>query len=374
MSEHDLVLKGIKIFRQGGWNAFDLAVVGRNLSRIAPAGSEKLEAGKILDFTGRYASPGWIDLHTHLLPLRYGGVGTHAEKIGLKTGVTALLDVGTVGADTFDKFHEKVVQQSATPIFALLNIKRRGIRFWKVGRDEPGEDNIDAMARVVEKYPGIIKGIKITASKEHMLSKDPLYYVRRAREAGDRLQLPLMVHIGQTPPSLTDLLPLLKAGDILTHCFRNGDHAILNPAGKIRPDVLEAKARGVRFDIGHGVKSFSFPVTEKALEQGFDDFTISSDLYMFSTPYRAKNFAHVLSKFLAIGMKLEEVMLRCSTKAAPVLGLERELAEGKPATITVFRIEQGSFRFSDCWNQERAGFQRIIPEAVLLEGAFHPCA
>jgi dihydroorotase len=119
--------------------------------------------------------------------------------------------------------------------------------------------------------------------------------------------------------------------------------------------------------------SFSFPVAEKALEQGFDDFTISSDLYVLSTPFRARNFANVLSKFLAIGMKLEDVMDRCTTKAAPILGLERDIAEGKPAVLTIFRVEEGRFRFRDCWGELRTGTRRIVPTAALHEGALFRC-
>jgi dihydroorotase len=370
MPHYDIAIKGVKVFHQEKWQEFDLYLQGKIISRITASGSEKLSAKEVLDFSGCYASPGWIDLHTHLLPLRYRGIGTHSDKIGLKTGVSALLDVGTVGAETFELFYEKVIQTSHTPVFCFLNIKSRGIRFWglKAGEDE---DDLNAMEAILKKYPDYIKGVKITASREHMLKSDPLYYMRKAREAGDRLNLPLMVHIGITPPSLTELLPLMKKGDILTHCFRNGDHSILDSSGKIREDVLDARARGVKFDIGHGVRSFSFPVAEKALEQGFDDFTISSDLYMLSTPYRARNFSNVLSKFLALGMKLEDVILRCTAKSAPVLGLSRELAQGNPATITIFRVEQGFFQFKDCWGISRRGKQRIIPLATLLEGKLY---
>ncbi len=371
MPDIDLAILGVKLFRQGRWNKFDIGISQGRFSKISPAGQEKIKARKKLDFSDSFASPGWVDLHTHLLPLRYGGVGTHAEKIGLASGVTALLDVGTVGAANFERLYEKVVKKSATPVYSLLNIKKSGIRFWKVGRAEAPDDDIDLTAEVAARYPDVIKGIKITASREHMLASDPVYYMRRAREAGDRLGLPVMVHIGMTPPSLSDLLPLMKSGDVLTHCFRNGPHTILDRAGKIRDDVLDAKARGVRFDTGHGIRSFSFPVAEKAIEQGFDDFTISSDLYMLSTPFRAKSFAHVLSKFLAIGMKLEDIMDRCSTRAASFLGIEREISEGKPAAMTVFRVEKGSFTFKDCWGIASTGTQRIVPAASILDGRLY---
>jgi dihydroorotase len=368
MNEYNLALRDVKVFAGGCWSSLDVGVRDGQIDRLVPAGGETMSAAQTLECSGSFASPGWVDLHTHLLPLRYGGIGTHAARVGLASGVTALLDVGTTGAENFPLLYENVIRRSQTPVVALLNIKKSGIRIWRRARRDADEVDLDAMARVVARHPEHIKGIKILASKEYMLKDDPLYYMQRAREAGDRLGLPVMVHIGQTPPSLEGLLPLMKSGDILTHSFRGGEHSILGPAGKIREDVLEAKARGVRFDIGHGVGSFSFPVAESALEQGFDDFTISSDLYLLSTPYRARNFANVLSKFLTIGMRLQEIMERCSARAAPLLGLEREIAEGKPATLTLFRLEDGLFRFRDCWGQLRRGTQRIVPVAALHAG------
>lgn len=368
MAELDLVLKNVKAFVGARWSSLDLGIRDGRIARLASTGAEPMPASRSLDCSGSYASAGWVDLHTHLLPLRHGSIGTHAARVGLASGVTALLDVGTTGADNFQLLYENVIRRSQTPVFALLNIKKSGIRIWRRARRDRAEVDLEAMARVVERHREHIKGIKILASKEYMLTDDPLHYMERAREAGDQLGLPVMVHIGSTPPSLEGLLPLMKSGDILTHCFRDGDHSVLGGDGKIREDVLEARARGVRFDIGHGVGSFSFPVIESVLEQGFDDFTISSDLYLLSTPYRARSFANVLSKFLAIGMKLEGIMARCTARAASLLGLERRITEGAPATLTLFRLEEGGFRFRDCWGQLRRGAQRIVPVAALQEG------
>jgi dihydroorotase len=368
MAELDLLLKDVRTFVGARWSSLDLGLRDGRIARLVSTGAEPMPASRTLDCSGSYASAGWIDLHTHLLPLRHGGIGTHVSRVGLASGVTALLDVGTTGASNFQLLYENVIRRSQTPVFALLNIKKSGIRIWRPSKREASEVDLDAMARVVERHREHIKGIKILASKEYMLADAPLYFMQQAREAGDRLGLPVMVHIGRTPPSLEGLLPLMRSGDLLTHCFRGGDHSMLDPDGKIREDVLEARARGVRFDIGHGVGSFSFPVTECVLEQGFDDFTISSDLYLLSTPYRARSFANVLSKLLAIGMKLEDVMARCTSRAASLLGLERRITEGAPATLTLFRLEEGSFRFRDCWGQLRRGSRRIVPVAALQEG------
>lgn len=373
-SEVEIGLRRVKIFCQGNWQETDLYLDQGKIAAVVPAGEPGLASRQTLDLPGRIVSPGWVDLHTHVLPWRFGGIGTWPEKIGLSAGVTALLDVGTTGAKTFPRLYEKIIQRSSTPIFALLNIKAHGIRPSQLGRETKPDDDLPALAAAVKRWPEHIKGIKVTASREHMLVSDPLYYVRRAREAGDRLGLPLMIHFGRTPPELAEILPLMKSGDVLTHTLRNGAHTILDQTGAVRKEVLDAGARGVRFDVGHGIGSFSFPVAEQALAQGFGEFSISSDLYLLSRPFRAHHFAHVLSKFLALGMKLEEVLERASVRPAQWLDLARGLEPGAPATLTVFRLEPGRFRFRDCWNQLRIGRQRIVPEMSLLAGRISRCA
>jgi dihydroorotase len=362
----EILLTGLKCHLDREWKPVDILVKNGVITAIKDAGSG-LKAGESMSLAGCYIVPGWTDLHAHLYPLRKGGVGTKESRIGLSSGVTTLLDVGTVGVADFEDFKASVIDRSETRILALLNIKSRGIRFWSLATSA-GEDNLDRMAEMAGKYPELIKGVKVTASSEHMDKADPMYYVRKAIEAGDRLKLPVMVHIGRTPPELEEILPLMRKGDILTHVFRNADHHILDGSGKIRKSVLAARDRGVLFDIGHGVLSFSFHVLEKALEQGFDDFTISSDLYILSVPYRARSFANVLSKFLAAGMSLESVMERAAAKPAKLLGIKNRVGEGEPAEFTVFRLAEGDFTFKDCWGLKRSGKQFIRPVLAASRG------
>jgi len=370
----ELVLRQVRVFNQGRWQEADLYLAGGKIAAVLPAGADGPRAGKTLELKGRIASPGWVDLHAHVLPLRFGGIGTWPEKIGLRTGVTALLDVGTSGAKNFPRFHERIISRSKTPIYALLNIKAHGIRVTRLGRETEPDVDFEAMAEVQERYPELIKGIKVTASQEHMLVNDPILYVKLAREAGDRLGLPLMVHFGRTPPELAEILPLMKKGDLLTHVLRDGGHTIMNKSGEIREEVRAAQARGVRFDVGHGVASFSFAVAEQALRQGFDGYSISSDLYLLSRPYRVRTFANVLSKFLAIGMPLEQVLERASVRPAEWLGLSRGLETGAEATLTILRLEQGRFKFRDCWNRLRIADERIVPELSVLQGEIIACS
>ena len=364
------LLRNCLAFVDGEWKPVDILTEAGRIARIEDAGSG-LFARFSLEGRGLYVSPGWVDLHVHLYPLRKGGCGTRESRIGIATGVTALLDAGTVGASDFEDFRKLVLGQSQTPVYCLLNIKSRGIRFWSMGRVHAGEDNIEQMQEVSARYPETIRGVKVTASSEHMAQEDPMYYVRKALEAGKRLKLPVMVHFGRTPPELEEILPLMRPGDMLTHCFRDGGHHILDERGGIRSSVLAAGSRGVNFDVGHGVKSFSFKTLEAALAQGFLDFSISSDLYILSVPFRARSFGHVLSKFLAAGMSLEQVMARASEKPAGWLGLERGLGEGRPAEMTIFRLRPGDYKFKDCWGLLRRGKELIEPVMVISGGKLY---
>jgi dihydroorotase len=335
--------------------------------------SQPLKGDDEIDGNGLYVSPGWIDMHCHLYPLVKGGIGTYERRIGLVTGVTCLLDVGTTGAVNFEDMKTSYFDTADCRMFALLNIKAKGIRFWNIGRVKTGEDDIPLMEKVVAKYPDLIKGVKVTASKEHMAADNPMYYVEKTIEAGNRLKLPVIIHFGRTPPDLDEILPLMRKDDVLTHCYRNGEHTIFDATGSVRKSVLAARDRGVRFDIGHGVASFSFNSMDKAIAQGFDDFSISSDLYMLSTPYRVFNFPNLLSKFLAGGISLEKVMESASVKPARFLGIQRGIGQGADAELTLFRLAQGSFKFKDCWGGVREGKQKIVPVWAVSRGGLFKC-
>jgi dihydroorotase len=366
LEQPDLLLQNALTYRDGAWRSTDIAVTGDDISLIADHDDTDATAAERIDLGGSYLSPGWVDLHTHLLPVSRGGVGWSAAKLGYASGVTALADAGSVGAANFPAFHESVVRCHEVPVYSFLNIKQTGIRWWKLGREEQGLVDLPAMERLLAEHGDVIKGLKVLAGREHLTRRNPLGYFQAAIEAGRRLGLPVMVHIGLKPPGVEELLPQMGEGTILTHCFRNGDNCILDGRSRLSGEFLAARERGMALDVGHGIKSFAFAVAEQALEQGVRDFTISSDLYLFSRLSRARSFAGVLSKFLNLGLTLEEVMARASTEPARVLGLRRELVPGAPAVFTVFRLERGSFVFDDCWGHRRISSQRIVPERVVV--------
>lgn len=365
--KYDLVLSNVKALMDGSFKPCDLGIRGDKIVAIA-APKSLTEAATVIWEQDLYVSPGWVDLHVHLVDWRHGkSAGSPVKRLGADLGVTALLDAGTVGAANFEKF-EKAAAGAEVPCYSLLNICRQGIELTDFYRTVPGWDDIPAMEKRMAAPGNKIVGIKYRADRTVSPKNDRLYYVRKCREAGDRLKKPVMIHIGGPPPAIAEILPLLKEGDMITHFLRGQGHAIINDQGKVKDEVKEAYARGVRFDLGHGVASFAFADAQRALDQGFTDFTISSDLYILSTKRFARTFANVLTQFLALGMPLADITLRASTRPAKLLGLQREIKPGSAADLTAFKVIEGEFTCTDVTKQTRKSKQRIFPAWTILAG------
>ena len=364
----DVVLKNINALVGGSFKKRDIGIVSDLISVIGEPDS--LESGaQIIAGDNLYVSPGWVDIHVHLVDSRYGkSSGAPVSRLGLQHGVTALVDTGTVGAANFDMFERVRADNPDIPCFSFLNIKREGIRFSDFSSNQVGWDDIPAMEAAFANHPDNILGIKVRADKILSPKSDPMYYVRKAREAGDIFMMPVLAHIGDPPPTLAQILPLLKENDILTHCLRGQGNSIIDDRGKVRDDVKEARKRGIRFDVGHGVSSFSFDDAEKAIGQGFTNFTISSDLHIVSSRFCARTFANVLTNFLAVGMPLEQIMERACIKPAEIPRLQRLVAPGAEAALTIFSCADGEFTCTDSVGSTRKSAQRIIPEWTIIKG------
>jgi dihydroorotase len=367
--EHELVIRNVQALINGTFAPRDLAIAGGRIAAVAPAGT--LTGARVLERPGLHASPGWVDLHCHYVDWKHRkSAGSSIAQLGLGEGVTALVDTGTVGAANYERLEQAVADapRPAPECFALLNIQREGIKLSEFYRTKVGWDDFPAMEKVIAAHRDRIVGLKYRADHQVSDPKDRLYYVRKIREAGDAFKLPVMIHIGDPPPSLVEVLPYLKAGDIVTHFLRPANNAIVDEAGKLRPEVKQAYDRGVKFDVGHGMGSYSFFTAQAALEEGFTDFTISSDLYIASRPLYAKTFANVLTNVLVCGMPLADIMERASTRPAKFLGLQREIKEGAEATLTLFSVDNGAFTCTDVKGNKRASDRRIIPWWTIFKG------
>ena len=359
----------IRAGRLGNGQLVDVAI---KHGKIAALGSlpESTEAKQTLTLGGQvHVSAGWIDGHTHCYPAS-PLYHDEPDKVGVASGVTTVIDAGSTGADDVDDF-QRIAATCKTRVHALLNISRIGLLRQNELADPADIDPALAQA-AIRRHPGFIVGIKarMSGSVVGESGLQPLRMAKQIQQANGNL--PLMVHVGNTPPDLDEIVALLGEGDLLTHCFNGKPNRILTPAGELRQAVREAMRRGLLLDIGHGGASFSFEVAELAIAQGILPHTISSDIYCKN---RIKgpvySLAHVMSKFFAIGMTLEQVLACVTHQAADALRLpgKGRLEVGADADITLFEVSCGPTLFTDTEAGTRNGDRQLLPLAALVGGA-----
>ena len=351
----------------------DVAIADGKVARVAeniPAA----EARQVLDAAGKIVTPGLIDVHVHV----FDGVGAYGIPVDVNCiakGVTTVLDAGSSGAHTFPAFRKHVINASDTRVYALLHIAVIGLTTYS--RDNPYGELFDhryinpkLAIRTIEQNRDAILGIKIRMS-DNITGERDLKALGLAKEAADAVKLPLMVHIGDSHSPLGDILALLGKGDVVTHCFTGRKNGVIDDQGRVRPEVRKAVERGVHLDVGHGSGSFSFDVAEKALKQDLLPGTISSDLHHFNVHGPVFDLATTLSKFLHLGMTLEQVIERATANPANVFGFPQGLGtlrEGATADVAVFPLAEGDFTFIDASGDKRRGQRKLIPVATVKAG------
>ncbi|MBJ4955304.1 amidohydrolase/deacetylase family metallohydrolase [Salmonella enterica subsp. enterica serovar Goldcoast] len=337
--------------------------------KIAALGDIDSPAANIIDLRGEcYVSAGWIDSHVHCYP-KSPIYHDQPDSVGIATGVTTVVDAGSTGADDIDDFYT-LTRDAATEVYALLNISRVGL----IAQNELANMvNIDADAvqQAVKRHPDFIVGLKARMSSS-VVGENGITPLDRAKamqaQNGD---LPLMVHIGNNPPDLDEITERLMAGDIITHCYNGKPNRILTPEGELRASVTRAISRGVRLDVGHGTASLSFAVAKRAIELGILPHTISSDIYCrnrISGPVHS--LANVMSKFLAIGMSLPQVIECVTANAADGLRLKQKgrLQVGLDADLTLFTLKRQPGVLVDAENDSLQAEQLLVPLAAIRAG------
>lgn len=230
--------------------------------------------------------------------------------------------------------------------------------------------------RTIEQNRDVIVGVKVRLSRNIAGAHD-LQALGLAKEAAAAAGLPVMVHIGDTHSPLKDILAMLGKGDVITHSFHGREGGILDARGRVLPEVQRAVARGVHLDVGHGAGSFSFRIAEGALRQGVLPGTISSDVHQFNVNGPVFDLATTLSKFLHLGLTLEQVIERATTNPANTFGFPRGLGtlrEGAEADVAVFSLREGDFPFVDALGERRIGHQKLIPVATVKAGRIYGSA
>jgi dihydroorotase len=365
---YETVIKGGRVIdpATGVDGSFDVAIAD---GKIAAVEANIDAAGaKVIDADGQIVTPGLIDLHTHI----YWGVtywGIEADPVAAKTGVTTWLDVGSSGGYTFPGFRRYVAEPSKVRVFALLNLSVIGLvaPTWELSNLD--YCNVDLGAMMIDANRDLILGVKARIDRNTTRGTG-IRPLELARELADKVDLPLMVHIGAGPPTIDEVAHLLRPGDILTHCFTGGDMKILNDDGKINPAIKDLQERGLVLDIGHGTGSFSFETTDAMLAQGVLPDVISSDIHQMARQGPMFDMPTTLSKFLNLGLSLPDVIDRATARPAaamrrPDLGT---LATGSLADVAIWRLDEGEYTFYDVDLNPRSGTMQLVNTLTMVGG------
>lgn len=360
MSEpYDMLFAGGEVLDPGGGHRgrLDVAVRDGRIADVAP--TLPRPAKSVIDVSGRVVTPGLVDLHTHVHP-GSGYWGIDPDPIAWYTGVTTWVDAGSAGAYTLAGLRAAVATRSVrTPV--LLNIAGQGLS----ARTGEGRDladlDVDLAIRTVLAHRELIRGFKVRIDAE-TVGANGVEPLRRALTAAEACGVPVMVHVGTAPPALAEVLDLLRPGDILTHCASG----LADPTG---PSAHAAHGRGVLFDIGHGSGAFDFETAERQLGAGLRPYSISTDLHARSVYGPVFDLPTTMTKLLAVGLSLAEVVAAATVHPARALGLDAgTLTVGARADIAVFRIEEGAFELVDTRRQTRVAPLRMINEGTYVGG------
>ena len=367
----DLLIKGGTVIdpSQNLHALLDVAVKDGKILQVSPDipadGSRTLISAK-----GKIVTPGLIDVHVHVFE-GVGPTGVNADQYCLGRGVTTAVDAGSAGYFSIAGFRQYVIKPSATRVYAMIDIGARGTLMGLAGN----YSNLDWVnpqltARAAEANKPDVVAIKARLSKEITGAND-LEVLKRALEAAKISNLPLMVHIGDSYSPLPEILRQLRNGDILTHCFTGRPHGPLDASGKMLPEMLECRERGVLFDVGDGGPHLSLDVAEKCLQQNFLPDTIGTDLGGLSINGPVYDLVTELSKFLAIGMNLDQIVERVTLRPTRMFNFGVEIGTLRPgsvADITILEVREGSFIFGDSTGKKRTGRQKLQSAAAIRAG------
>lgn len=327
-----------------------------------------------IDVSGCVVAPGFIDAHVHVFrhPL-FDSSRVTADRVGIEQGVPCVVDAGSFGADMVDAFPEFVLGTQQTRVYAFINIGAAGLPRLAGGHSsDPSLVDLPGVVRAFERHGDWLVGVKVLASSSHTGAFGE-QALKMARKAAELVGKPLMVHLGNAPPVVDDILEMLRPGDIVTHAYHGKIGGVLGYRDRVIPAFRDAVARGVWVDIGHGQSSFAFRTAAAALAQGMPVHSISSDLHTGSIRRHAISLARCMSKLLALGMSLGDVVRAVTVNPARMLGLDESgfgvLRVGSPAHVTVFELRDEPQELTDAEGETRRVERSIAPRLCFVDGA-----
>ena len=371
----DLILRGGRVIdpSQGIDAQMDVAVTNGAISHIASEISAEPET-RVIDVAGKLVTPGIIDLHTHV----YHGVnqtGVDPDLAGVYAGVTTVVDAGSAGCYSFGGFPEHVVPNAKTRVVCMLHISRVGLNYQPEISSRHDID-LEETIRVILANKPLIQGVKIRAVGPAVPVMG-VEMVQLAKQAASEAGVRLMVHIGDRGVTDEDktitreLLPLLERGDIITHLFSGNAGRILDNDGNVIPEIMDAQNRGVFLDTAHGRQNFSFDVAKAALDQGVEPRSISTDLTIPGRLNTVHSMVEMMSRFLALGFSLQDVIRMTTVNPASALDMEDSLgslAEGREADISVLEESTGNWLFHDTEGATIVGDKALAPVLTVKSG------
>jgi dihydroorotase len=367
-ASYDLVIKGGRVIDPSlGIDAIrDVAIAGGRIAAVEPD-IASYGATEMVDARGKLVVPGLIDIHTHAARAK------DTPALCLLDGVTSFIDAGTYGAD---RIEETVANARAAPNLGrvLINIARPGTQGSGELMDISRAD-VPAVRDAIARHRDIIVGIKARLSY-NVAGANDVEALKRAQDVATPLNLPVMIHMGQTVSPLSKIMPLLKRGDIVTHMFAPPPNSIVDENGRMLPEVLAARRRGVWFDLGNGRNGhLRWDILERVMDQGFLPDTFSTDWTPEGRASGVIDFPNVMSRFLMLGMPLDQVIARATVNAARVIDAFNDrgtLNVGAPADVAVLQLRDGTFEYVDNYENKRIGGQRLFPIATVMGGKRAP--
>ncbi|CAA0106610.1 Deacetylase [BD1-7 clade bacterium] len=353
----------------------DIAVTDGRISRIQPSIPAE-NAGTVIDATGLFVVPGLIDVHSHLfvgtrdsryLANSYDAVAP--DSFSFRSCASTMVDAGSSGWRNFETFKRQTIDHSQTRVLAYLNIVGGGMRGYE--HEQKLEDmSVQKTAEMIRRYPDLLVGVKLA----HYDSPSWVP-TNRAIAAAEQAGVPVMIDFGSAQPELSLeklLLEKLRPGDIFTHAFANvnGREPIVDQQGRVKPFIFEALDNGIRLDVGHGGGSFLYSQAVPALQHGVYPTTLGTDLHIGAMNAGLKNLPNLMSKFLNLGMPLDEVIEAVTSRAAESIGRADlgSLTENNIADIALLKIDNGSFGFYDVKPEKMQGERRIDCQLLVQEG------